>query len=262
MPEDGHEIERIRESYNERDALLGKNNVYTVFNPQHLFCLQARQRKLIRALSSAGVASLAEIKWLDIGCGMGHFLLSLVEWGATPENLYGVDLMEGRVEKAMKALPLAVTVETGDAANLRFEDASFDCVSQWTVFSSILDEDLRKSVASEIARTVKKGGLFVWYDIRPPGFLLKTGRQFKGLCYAILKKILFRKESPVSPQTMVKPLTIDEAKRLFSQFEVLSVEGLLDFSLARYARNFPLLAGLMDQIPALWGNLLIVMRRK
>ncbi len=37
-------------------------------------------------------------------------------------------------------------------------------MSQFVVFSSILDSDVRKAVAAEMLRVLRPGGLVLWYD--------------------------------------------------------------------------------------------------
>ena len=49
---------------------------------------------------------------------------------------------------------------------LPWPDASFDLVSQFTVFSSILDPAVKQQVAAEMRRVVRPGGKILWYDLR------------------------------------------------------------------------------------------------
>ena len=42
---------------------------------------------------------------LDVGCGNGKWLRTLMEWGATANNLHGIDLLPDRVEKALQVSP-------------------------------------------------------------------------------------------------------------------------------------------------------------
>ena len=60
--------------------------------------------------------------------------------------------------------PSRVQIETGSAAELNFPDGTFDLVLQSTVFTSILDADLKRQIASEMLRVVKDDGLVLWYD--------------------------------------------------------------------------------------------------
>ena len=47
---------------------------------------------------------------------------------------------------------------------LDFRTDSFDFVFQSTVFTSILDSEVRKEVAGEMLRVLKPGGVILWYD--------------------------------------------------------------------------------------------------
>ena len=115
-------------------------------------------------LSGHGVGSLEGKKVLEIGCGTGYWLRAFLEWGALPENVFGIDLLPERVEQARKLCPHGVYWECGNAASLRFPDGSFDLVMQSVVFSSILDPEMRQQIAGEMLRVLKRGGLALWYD--------------------------------------------------------------------------------------------------
>ena len=52
----------------------------------------------------------------------------------------------------------------GLAGQLPWENGSFDLVSQYTAFTSILDPGLRTRVASEMVRVLKPGGAVLWCD--------------------------------------------------------------------------------------------------
>lgn len=130
-----------------------------------MFTVQEREWVTARLFREAGLESLADHDILDIGCGSGVELLRFVLDGASPDRLAGVDLIPDRVSAARRVLPQA-DIREGSAHALSFPDASFDIVSQFTVFSSILDPDLRVTVASEMRWVARPGGLIVWYDVR------------------------------------------------------------------------------------------------
>ncbi len=104
-------------------------------------------------------------KIADIGCGTGNWLLKFVEWGANPEDLFGIDLSSARVEQARQQLPLA-QLNTGNAATLPLEDRSVDLACQFLAFSSVLDGSMKQSMATEMLRVVREGGAILWYDLR------------------------------------------------------------------------------------------------
>src|SRR5262249_5760607 len=88
----------------------------------------------------------------------------LIQAGASPENLFGVDLLPQRIEDARKKCPAGVSLACGDASHLNYSDDSFDFVFVMTVFSSILDASIRISLAREMLRVLRLGGSILWYD--------------------------------------------------------------------------------------------------
>jgi len=126
--------------------------------------IQERERRLLTLLKRYGFASLKEKKILEVGCGTGYWLREFIKWGALPENVTGIDLLADRVSKARRLCPPAVRIQCASAALLPFANERFDLVLQSTVFTSILDPDLKQRVAAEMMRVVKQQGLIVWYD--------------------------------------------------------------------------------------------------
>lgn len=88
-----------------------------------------------------------------------------IQWGARPENLYGIDLLEDRIKKAKEINP-NINFICGNAKNLDFPDKNFDIVLQSTCFTSILDQEMKKSIAREVLRVLKDEGIILWYDFR------------------------------------------------------------------------------------------------
>ena len=160
------ELRRIKEVYRGR-IQAGVVSRYSLLRPGELFIAQDRERAQLRLLRKAGIADLSELRVLEIGCGRGHRLLDWVRWGAHAENLSGIDLMPELLSEAKSNLPTAgFAVASGD--RLPFRDASFDAVTQLTVFSSILDPGVRQAVAHEMWRVLRPGGFLLWYDLRYP----------------------------------------------------------------------------------------------
>jgi len=60
-------------------------------------------------------------------------------------------------------LPLA-DLRIGDATELPYPSNVFRLVIASTVFTSILDSNVRRLVADEISRVLAKGGALLWYD--------------------------------------------------------------------------------------------------
>jgi ubiquinone/menaquinone biosynthesis C-methylase UbiE len=126
---------------------------------------------VLRLLDQHGLMPLAGKRILEVGCGTGKWLRDLIAWGADPELIFGVELLEASAARARRLCPQAVTIECGNAAQLRFASGSFDIVLQATVFTSVLDEDMKRAMAAEMLRVLRPQGVILWYD-----FFLKNPR--------------------------------------------------------------------------------------
>ncbi len=134
------EESRIRAAY-ERRAATDAHCPW--FDHGHLFMVQQLERRIWASLRLHGLDPLQSRRILEVGCGTGHWLRQFIQWGASPENLTGVDLLEGRVTQAKRLCSSHVKIHRANAASLDFADASFDLVFQGTVFTSILDSELK-----------------------------------------------------------------------------------------------------------------------
>jgi ubiquinone/menaquinone biosynthesis C-methylase UbiE len=152
---------RIRQAYARR-AISAQR--YTWFDAGHLFMVQQLERCLLRVLRRHDMAPLQSKKILEIGCGSGHWLREFVKWGASPENLAGVDLLAERVNQARRLSPAGMAFQSANAARLGFADRTFDIVLQATVFTSIRDFAVKRQVAAEMLRVLKQRGIVLWYD--------------------------------------------------------------------------------------------------
>jgi len=160
----GLEVERSRiTGYYGRRAAAGLEHRYSLFNPGQLYLVQHLERDLLAALRRHGFAHFAGRSILDVGCGDGWFLRRLASYGADRRLLAGVDLLPARIEAGRQIDP-DLDVRHGDAGALTYPDRSFDLVFQLTVFSSILDDRMRRAVAIEMARVLKPAGAIVSYD--------------------------------------------------------------------------------------------------
>jgi len=157
------EEERIKKVYEDRKRKGKLKELYSFFNPSYLFDTHQREKKLLSLLKKHGFDSFEKRKVLDVGCGTGGVLRRFLDYGAEPENLYGIDLLPDRIEVAKKLAP-HVNFHVGNAVQLPFESDFFDIVVQFTVFTSILDSDVKRKVAEEMIRVLKPDGIIIWYD--------------------------------------------------------------------------------------------------
>ncbi|CUS34175.1 class I SAM-dependent methyltransferase [Candidatus Nitrospira nitrificans] len=156
------EESRIQDVYERRRREKGR--LYSLWNSGQLFWVQELERALLDLLKENGIDSLEEKGILDIGCGSGYWIREFLELGAMPENLAGIDLLDWRIDAARQACPAKVRFERGNAEQLGFSDQSFDVIMQFTVFSSILDPNIKRKVASEMLRVLRDDGFIIWHD--------------------------------------------------------------------------------------------------
>lgn len=162
MIDDRSEHERIQQRYVERDASAALTGFWRLDNPVVLHLAQERERVALALLAEAGLALARCQRVLDVGCGGGGEFALLLRWGARLDALVGADLMLPRLQLAQRQWGPRFAVASGAA--LPFADASVDVVVQNVVFSSIVDDALRRQVAAEMLRVLRPGGFVFWYD--------------------------------------------------------------------------------------------------
>ncbi len=156
------EDERVRAAYARRRQFIPVGR-YARTDPFTLCSSHEREEEMASLFRSEGLTSLAGLKILDVGCGRGDTMRQLLEYGAEPELLTGIDLLEDKVNLARRLAP-HLQVLCGSATRLPFADSSFDLVLQCTVFTSVLNEDVKRAIAEEMTRVLVPGGRILWYD--------------------------------------------------------------------------------------------------
>jgi ubiquinone/menaquinone biosynthesis C-methylase UbiE len=161
------EVGRIRFAYAERDRLLAGSSKRDPSNAGNRLRMREHREQLQRILRQQLDRPLNECRILDVGCGYGSVLAWYRDLGVPSENLVGVDLLPNRVRAARESYP-ELTFHEANAEHLDFPDGSFDLVSAFTVFSSIIDPDMARNVARSMSRVLRPGGAVIWYDVRYP----------------------------------------------------------------------------------------------
>jgi SAM-dependent methyltransferase len=172
----GDDLERLRTEYADRERRLRGSDLYSFFNPGNLFMWHGRQRALLALLRRQGFETLNSFRILEVGCGQGGVLQELLSYGALPAKLFGCDLLFDRLQTAHQMLP-HLPLACADGQCLPYSSAAFELVLQFTVFSSILDEQIRQHLAQEMMRVLRPGGLILWYDF----WINPTNPQTRGI---------------------------------------------------------------------------------
>lgn len=137
----------------------------SILHMGNLLMVQERERFLSRLLARQGIDSLDQIRAFEAGCSTGYNLRQILQWGARPENLAGIDLDSGAVDYCRARSP-EIRVHHGSADAIPEPDEHFDLSLAFTLFSSVSDEDVAHGIARELFRITRPGGLIVVYDMR------------------------------------------------------------------------------------------------
>lgn len=193
------EIDRIRSEY-ERRAREIPEDFYSWTRDVNFYTHCQTARAALRALLSAGMFPLAGRTILDVGCGAGVWLLEFAQWGA--DRMHGIDLNPARLELAAQRLPHA-DLRCGDARSLPWPDASFDVVSAFTVFTSILDPVVKQALAADMLRVLKPGGAILWYDFR---YNNPSNRNVRGIGGGEIRSLFRNCDVTLKPVTLAPPI--------------------------------------------------------
>jgi ubiquinone/menaquinone biosynthesis C-methylase UbiE len=163
-------------------------------------------------------------KILGIGVGLGADHQNFAEHGAI---LSGIDITPRAInhtKRRFELMGLNSNLQIADAENLPFDNNSFDAVYSWGVLHH--SPDTQKAV-NEVYRVLKSGGLakiMIYNKYSLIGYMLWAR-------YALLKLKPFKSLNAIysdhleSPGT--KAYTYDEAKILFSKFDIDSMDSPL-----------------------------------
>lgn len=158
------EDKRILDVYRERERREKEYRSFFGYEDiAHFFRVQNRYRATLLLLKSNGYNPLTNLRILDIGCGNGNMLRQFLQWGAKPGNLAGIELRPEPVDYALSLNP-NLDIRCASATELPWPDKTFDLVCQHTVFTSVLDWDMKVKIASEMKRVVRENGMILWYD--------------------------------------------------------------------------------------------------
>ena len=141
----------------------GAQGLYAHLSRAGRYIHTTRDSAFLTLLHRNGIDALGGLDIVEIGCGTGSLIRTLVHYGANPSLVEAVDMSSAR---AMATRQHHQRVAQADAAALPYTDASFDLVLAFTSFSAMLEDETRFSAASESMRVLRPGGIAVLYDFR------------------------------------------------------------------------------------------------
>lgn len=205
----------------------------SILQPGNLLMVQERERFIVRQLRKAGWDGLEGLRAFEAGCSTGYNLRQLVQWGARPENMAGMDIDPAAAEYVQSRSP-QIRVHTGSAASIPEPNERFDLTMALTLFSSVRDEDVAKGIAAEMFRITRPGGLILVYDMR--------------------------RKSPKNPN--VHPISADDVRRWFPRCPMRVRSITLAPPIARQIGQWaPWLYGPLAAVPLLRTHAMYLLRR-
>jgi SAM-dependent methyltransferase len=239
------ELERIQAAYRKRDAAAPQSWPWA--SRGYRLRMQQLEWMLMEQLVAAGT-SLTGLRVLEVGCGSGYFLSRFLDYGAGTAT--GIDLMESRIAVARNRDP-RLELLCGDASELPWADSSFDLVTQFTCFSSVLDRELRGRIAADMWRVLRPGGTVVSYDMRSTPGAIRWLRRAAG----------FRRPAVVKEGTPTAPVEFSELRRFFPDAALDARSLTLATDIAALAERSVVVARGLQLLPFLNTHLLVVGRK-
>src|SRR5215831_4541791 len=108
-----HEEARIRSAYQKIAKPAG---YYSWFDPGNLFLIQEREKLLLKRLRRHGRYPLTGSRFLEVGCGSGHWLREFIKWGVSPADVTGIDLRPDALSMAARLCPQGVTLQCANGS--------------------------------------------------------------------------------------------------------------------------------------------------
>ena len=138
-----------------------ETGLYTHLDATDRYVHLSRDEALLALLRRHGIETLAGLRILEVGCGGGSLLRTLLHYGADGDTLTGIDMASAKIAGA--ALPGA-SLAVANAAALPYSDSAFDVAFAFTSLTSMLNQRQREQAAAETLRVLRPGGLLVVYD--------------------------------------------------------------------------------------------------
>ena len=191
----------LKSAYEERTGPNLDN--YSWFQSDVCLYRQERDRVMLNLLKRQELTDLSKLDIFEVGCGFGDNILNLIKLGATPGRIWGSDILNNRIEAAKERLPEAVNLFIEDSSGNNSKENSYDLVIQFTVFSSILSDQMQSELASNLINQLRKGGYVLWYDFI---YSNPKNKSVRGVSKSRVKELFPNTEILFKKVTLAPPL--------------------------------------------------------
>lgn len=155
------EIKKIKLAYEKRKISSTSSNVNYYFNTYSKF---ERELHYFRFIAKEfPQKSFSKLKFLEIGAGHGNNIYFFKNLGFLYENIFANELLEDRISVLKYNYP-SIQVISGNALEISEFKNYFDIILISTVFSSILDNNFRISLANKSMELLNNEGILICYD--------------------------------------------------------------------------------------------------
>jgi len=134
----------------------------------------------VRAISMKMLQPSEGMTILDVGCGTGTGLERYLKAGC---EVFGIDASQAMLNQAQSRLGERADLTLGDAADMPYDDDTFDVVVA-SMFLHELDADTRDRVVFEIARVLTPDGKAVIIDFAATD-LTPKGRAIRAMSMVV-----------------------------------------------------------------------------
>jgi SAM-dependent methyltransferase/GT2 family glycosyltransferase len=192
---------RVAESYRRYQQEGRPAGRWSRSNPGNRAMLAERDEVLLAALD-AHPRGRTGVRVLDLGCGAGDVLGSLLDAGVPSEHLVGLDVRPEALEAARTCWPTISFVRSGPD-RIAAESGTVDVLLAFTLFSSVHDERIARRLGAEVERVLAPGGVVAWYDLRVPS---PGNRSLRPRRPAEVQALFPHLDGSLRPVTLLPPL--------------------------------------------------------
>lgn len=142
------DLKRMEDFYAQRDK-----KAWSIFSC-YPFSLDCKQTYIMRKILEN--KTIDNSRLLDIGAGEGNFILKMISFGFSPENITAIEYLRDRVDVLRKKL-LNIKVIHDDFLNVELKD-SYEVITIMAVLTSITDNEMRYKLFEKSLTYLSRGG--------------------------------------------------------------------------------------------------------